>query len=372
MSSGWSVDTTKSVTRPLTAAERGDMTTKRYNGNGGYGLDDWLELGLSMANGAYNIASAQESKATQASWRREDQAREDSVLQRSRADAQKAGFSPLAALSSNLGSSASPIPVDTRANVNSPLSDIANRRYLREQLAMQRQLAQSQISNTDADTRDKNASADVNEATTAVQILKAKAELDGMIANNNISTAQVVKYLNDMKSEGISDNVIDSLLAQFESSPTTPAVSASDLSGNKLTDATIAKLKSDKSLTDDYHALQSTIASEYNLESNKELRSALGDAQKLSAEYEAKLRQLDYDNQNADWTVNIPSYVMDDGRVMTEEVTGKPYEIINKYNLFFKKYEKSYDAREIRVNPTESNGIVKSIKSFLELFKGFI
>lgn len=350
---------------------RGDMTTKHYNGNGGYHLDDWLELGLSMANGAYNIASAQESKATQASWRKEDQAREDSVLQRARIDAGKAGFSPLAALSSNLGSSASPTPVDTRTNVNSPLSAIANRKYLREQLAMQRQLAQSQISNTDADTRDKNASADVNEATTAVQILKAKAELDGMIADNSLSTAQIVKYLNDMKSEGISDNVIDSLLSQFQSSPTTPTVSASDLSGNKLTDATIAKLKSDKDLTDDYHALQSTIASEYNLQSNKDLRSALGDAQKLSAEYEAKLKELDYNNQNATWTVAIPVNILDDGIVQTQTITGKPYEIIQKYNLFFRKYEKSYDARDIRMNPTESNGIVKSIKSFLDLFKGW-
>lgn len=338
-------------------------------------VGDVLNFGLGLANAGYTIYNDQRAIDLQNAWRAEDQAREDSTLQRSRLDAEKAGFSPLAALSNPVGSTASPVPVGSSpapfGSAQSALSTAANNKLAREQAEMNKQFVVSQISNVDADTRDKNASADVNEATTAVQILKAKAELDSMIQNNNITEAQIVKYLNDMKSEGISDSVIDSLLSQFGATPNTPSISASDLAGNTLTAATISKLRSEKDLTDDYHRLQSTISSEYNLQSNKELRSALGEAQALSAKYEAMLRELDYNNQNATWTVEVPVNITDSGQVVTQSITGKPYEILNKYNLFFKKYEKSFDVRDIRTNPTES-GPVKSIKSFLELFKGWL
>ena len=336
-------------------------------------VGDVLNFGLGLANAGYTIYNDQRITDLQNQWRFEDQAREDSTLQRSRIDAEKAGFSPLAALSNPVGSTASPVPVGSSANpfssAQSAISTAATNKLAREQAEMARQLTDSQISNIDADTRDKNASADVNESTSAVQILKAKVELDNMIRDGQMSTSQIVGYLNDLKSQGVSDTVIDSLLASFEPESQNPAayLSGSKLTGNPLTNATVDKLKSDKSLVDDYHSLQATIASEYNMQSNKDLRDALGKAQKLASEYEAKLKQLDYNNQNALWTVDVPVNITDDGRVITQSLTGKPYEVINKYNLFFKKYEKSFDARDIRTDPTES-GPVKSIKSFLQLF----
>lgn len=336
-------------------------------------VGDVLNFGLGLANAGYTIYNDQRITDLQNQWRFEDQAREDSTLQRSRIDAEKAGFSPLAALSNPVGSTASPVPVGSSANpfssAQSAISTAATNKLAREQAEMARQLTDSQISNIDADTRDKNASADVNESTSAVQILKAKVELDNMIRDGQMSTSQIVGYLNDLKSQGVSDTVIDSLLASFEPESQNPAayLSGSKLTGNPLTNATVDKLKSDKSLVDDYHSLQATIASEYNMQSNKDLRDALGKAQKLASEYEAKLKELDYNNQNALWTVDVPVNITDDGRVITQSLTGKPYEVINKYNLFFKKYEKSFDARDIRTDPTES-GPVKSIKSFLQLF----
>lgn len=336
-------------------------------------VGDVLNFGLGLANAGYTIYNDQRITDLQNQWRFEDQAREDSTLQRSRIDAEKAGFSPLAALSNPVGSTASPVPVGSSANpfssAQSAISTAATNKLAREQAEMARQLTDSQISNIDADTRDKNASADVNESTSAVQILKAKVELDNMIRDGQMSTSQIVGYLNDLKSQGVSDTVIDSLLASFEPESQNPAayLSGSKLTGNPLTNATVAKLKADKSLVDDYHSLQATIAYEYNMQSNKDLRDALGKAQKLASEYEAKLKELDYNNQNALWTVDVPVNITDDGRVITQSLTGKPYEVINKYNLFFKKYEKSFDARDIRTDPTES-GPVKSIKSFLQLF----
>lgn len=336
-------------------------------------VGDVLNFGLGLANAGYTIYNDQRITDLQNQWRFEDQAREDSTLQRSRIDAEKAGFSPLAALSNPVGSTASPVPVGSSANpfssAQSAISTAATNKLAREQAEMARQLTDSQISNIDADTRDKNASADVNESTSAVQILKAKVELDNMIRDGQMSTSQIVGYLNDLKSQGVSDTVIDSLLASFEPESQNPAayLSGSKLTGNPLTNATVAKLKADKSLVDDYHSLQATIASEYNMQSNKDLRDALGKAQKLASEYEAKLKELDYNNQNALWTVDVPVNITDDGRVITQSLTGKPYEVVNKYNLFFKKYEKSFDARDIRTDPTES-GPVKSIKSFLQLF----
>ena len=336
-------------------------------------VGDVLNFGLGLANAGYTIYNDQRITDLQNQWRFEDQAREDSTLQRSRIDAEKAGFSPLAALSNPVGSTASPVPVGSSANpfssAQSAISTAATNKLAREQAEMARQLTDSQISNIDADTRDKNASADVNESTSAVQILKAKVELDNMIRDGQMSTSQIVGYLNDLKSQGVSDTVIDSLLASFEPESQNPAayLSGSKLTGNPLTNATVDKLKADKSLVDDYHSLQATIASEYNMQSNKDLRDALGKAQKLASEYEAKLKELDYNNQNALWTVDVPVNITDDGRVITQSLTGKPYEVINKYNLFFKKYEKSFDARDIRTDPTES-GPVKSIKSFLQLF----
>ena len=310
-------------------------------------VGDVLNFGLGLANAGYTIYNDQRITDLQNQWRFEDQAREDSTLQRSRIDAEKAGFSPLAALSNPVGSTASPVPVGSSANpfssAQSAISTAATNKLAREQAEMARQLTDSQISNIDADTRDKNASADVNESTSAVQILKAKVELDNMIRDGQMSTSQIVGYLNDLKSQGVSDTVIDSLLASFEPESQNPAayLSGSKLTGNPLTNATVDKLKSDKSLVDDYHSLQATIASEYNMQSNKDLRDALGKAQKLASEYEAKLKELDYNNQNALWTVDVPVNITDDGRVITQSLTGKPYEVINKYNLFFKKYEKS-------------------------------
>lgn len=338
-------------------------------------VGDVLNFGLGLANAGYTIYNDQRMIDTQNQWRAEDQAREDSTLQRSRADAEKAGFSPLAALSNPVGSSASPVPVGASdspfSSAQSALGAAANNKLAREQAEMAKQLTESQISNVNADTRDKNASADVNESTTAVQVLRAKAELDSMIQNNNITEAQIVRYLNDMKAEGISDNVIDSLLSQFGATPYTPTVSSGDLSGNKLTSATIDKLKSDKALTDDYHSLQSTIASEYNFQSNKDLRSALGEAQKLAAEYEAKLKELDYKNQNATWTVEVP-VMTDSGVARMQKLTGKPYEIIHKYAIYFENYANARQDRDWINDPTESNEVVKSIKSFLNMFKGWL
>lgn len=337
--------------------------------------------GVNVANGIMNYRSQQETNALNERLLRESWRRDDTAFSRAYDDITSKGFSPLAALGQSFGNTN---PMSLQApQMNMDLSSAAGAigssadRLLSKRVAKAQQetadkVANAQVNNLEADTRDKNASADVNESTTAVQVLKAKAELDSMIQNNNMTEAQIVRYLNDMKSEGISDSVIDSLLSQFQAHPNNPAISSGDLSGNKLTAATISKLNSDKQLTDDYHSLQSTIASEYNQQSNVDLRSALGTAQKLSADYEAKLKELDYNNQNATWTVDIPVNITDDGSVLTEKVTGKPFEIINKYNLFFKKYERSFDARELRMNPTESNGIVKSIKSFLELFKGWL
>lgn len=340
-------------------------------------VGDVLNFGLGLANAGYTIYNDQRMIDTQNRWRAEDQAREDATLQRSRADAEKAGYSPLAALSNPVGSSASPVPVGSSdapfGSAQSALSTAANNKLAREQAAMAKQLTESQIDNTDADTRDKNASADVNEATSAVQILRAKVELDNMIRDGQMSTSQIVGYLNDLKSQGVSDNVIDSLLASFDSEPQNPAayLSSSDLSGNTLTVETINKLKSDKALTDDYHKLQSTIASEYNLQSNRDLRAALGDAQKLAAEYEAKLKQLDYNNQNAVWTVEVP-VMTDSGVARMQKLTGKPYEILHKYSLFFQNYAYAKEDRDWINDPTESNEVVKSIKSFLNIFKDWL
>lgn len=340
-------------------------------------VGDVLNFGLGLANAGYTIYNDQRMIELQNQWRSEDQAREDSTLQRSRIDAEKAGFSPLAALSNPVGSSASPVPVGTSdapfGSAQSALSAAANNKLAREQAAMSRQLTESQIDNTNADTRDKNASADVNEATSAVQILKAKVELDNMIRDGQMTTAQIVGYLNDLKSQGVSDNVINSLLASFEAEPQNPAsyLSGESLAGNSLTSATVDKLKSEKSLTDDYHSLQATIASEYNMQSNKDLRAALGDAQKLAAEYEAKLKELDYNNQNATWTIEVP-VMTDSGVARMQKLTGKPYEIIHKYAVFFENYAHAKEDRDWVNNPTESNEVMKSIKSFLDLFKGWL
>ena len=140
-------------------------------------VGDVLNFGLGLANAGYTIYNDQRITDLQNQWRFEDQAREDSTLQRSRIDAEKAGFSPLAALSNPVGSTASPVPVGSSANpfssAQSAISTAATNKLAREQAEMARQLTDSQISNIDADTRDKNASADVNESTSAVQILKA-------------------------------------------------------------------------------------------------------------------------------------------------------------------------------------------------------
>lgn len=339
-----------------------------------------VNSGVNLATGIMNYRAQQDTNAQNERLLRESWARDDKAFSRAYDDITSKGFSPLAALGQSFGNT-NPMSLESpQLNFGSGLEPFTNAvgsaadRYLaKKQQAVADKIADSQIKNVDADTRDKNASADVNEATSAVQILKAKVELDNMIRDGQMSTSQIVGYLNDLKSQGVSDSVIDSLLASFEPESQNPAayLSSSSLSGNTLTNATISKLKSDKALTDDYHSLQSTIASEYNMQSNKDLRSSLGEAQKLAAEYEAKLKELDYNNQNALWTVDVPVNITDDGSVVTKSITGKPYEVVNKFNLFFKKYEKSFDARDIRVNPTES-GPVKSIKSFLELFKGWL
>ena len=334
--------------------------------------------GVNIATGIMNYRQQQDTNALNERLLRESWSRDDHAFSRAYDDITSKGFSPLAALGQSFGNT-NPMSLEApqlsmdlspaAGAIGASADRLLSKRIAKAQQEVAEKVADSQIKNVDADTRDKNASADVNEATSAVQILKAKVELDNMIRDGQMSTSQIVGYLNDLKSQGVSDSVIDSLLASFEPESQNPAayLSGSKLTGNLLTNATVDKLKADKSLVDDYHSLQATIASEYNMQSNKDLRDALGKAQKLASEYEAKLKELDYNNQNALWTVDVPVNITDDGRVITQSLTGKPYEVINKYNLFFKKYEKSFDARDIRTDPTES-GPVKSIKSFLQLF----
>ena len=177
-------------------------------------------IALGAMNGAYNIANDAINRDTQDRWRKEDQEREDTAITRTVDDAQRAGFSPLVATSAMLGSSASPTPVsstsDPFGSAASAVDNAVSQKLQAEAQKMQKQLVESQIANIDADTRDKNASAAVNEGTVETQILKAKSELESMIQGGNFTKAQITKYINDLKANGMDSQMIDTLLKSFQ------------------------------------------------------------------------------------------------------------------------------------------------------------
>lgn len=197
-----------------------------------------LNSGVQLFNSISNYNSQRDINQANIDMTKESWSRDDKSFSRAYDDIVSKGFSPLAALGQSFGNTnpaslSAPLLSGDLSSVASGAESMASRALERKSQEVAKNIADAQVNNLDADTRNKNASADVNEATTAVQVLKAKAELDGLIQSNNMSETQIVKYLNDMKSEGISDSVIDSLLSQFRANPNNPTISAGDLSGNK-------------------------------------------------------------------------------------------------------------------------------------------
>lgn len=210
--------------------------------------------GVNVATGIMNYRQQQDTNALNERLLRESWARDDKSFSRAYDDITSKGFSPLAALGQSFGNT-NPMSLESpRLDFGSGLESATNAigssadRFLaKKQQEVAERVAESQIRNVDADTRDKNASADVNESTSAVQILKAKVELDNMIRDGQMTTAQIVGYLNDLKSQGISDSVIDSLLSSFEAEPQNPAayLSGEKLTGNKLLNKEYDKIVQD-------------------------------------------------------------------------------------------------------------------------------
>lgn len=200
-----------------------------------------VSSGVSVYSGIQNRDEQRNTNAKNEQLLRESWARDDTAFSRAYNDITSKGFSPLAALGQSFGNTnpmslqAPTLSMDTSSLTAGAQGAYSNYIAKKQQETADR-IADSQIKNVDADTRDKNASADVNESTSAVQILKAKVELDNMIRDGQMSTSQIVGYLNDLKSQGVSDSVINSLLASFEPEPQNPAayLSADKLSGNRL------------------------------------------------------------------------------------------------------------------------------------------
>lgn len=212
--------------------------------------------GVNLATGIMNYRQQQDTNALNERLLRESWARDDKSFSRAYDDITSKGFSPLAALGQSFGNTnpmsleAPQLSMDLSSAtgaIGASADRLLSKRIAKAQQEVAEKVADSQIKNVDADTRDKNASADVNESTSAVQILKAKVELDNMIRDGQMSTSQIVGYLNDLKSQGVSDNVVDSLLASFEAEPQNPAayLSASSLSGNKLLNKEYDKIVQD-------------------------------------------------------------------------------------------------------------------------------
>lgn len=211
-----------------------------------------ISSGVSVYNGVQNRNEQRNTNARNEELLRESWARDDKAFSRAYDDITSKGFSPLAALGQSFGNTnpmsleAPQLSMDTSSLVSGAQGAYSNYIAKKQQETADR-IAESQIRNVDADTRDKNASADVNESTSAVQILKAKVELDNMIRDGQMTTSQIVGYLNDLKSQGVSDSVIDSLLASFDAEPQNPAayLSGNKLNGNKLLTAEYEKVVQD-------------------------------------------------------------------------------------------------------------------------------
>lgn len=212
--------------------------------------------GVNVATGIMNYRQQQDTNALNERLLRESWSRDDKAFSRAYDDITSKGFSPLAALGQSFGNTnpmsleAPQLSMDLSSAtgaIGSSADRLLSKRVAKAQEDIARKVADAQINNLESDTRDKNASADVNEATSAVQILKAKVELNNMIRDGQMSTAQIVGYLNDLKSQGVSDTVIDSLLASFEAEPQNPAayLSGEALTGNKLLNSEYDKIVQD-------------------------------------------------------------------------------------------------------------------------------
>lgn len=334
-------------------------------------------IGFGIWQNVQNQKNVESTNAQNQSNLEEAWERDDSELQRRKNDALAAGFSPVAALG---GSSGNTNPISLSApevdysGVSESVGNFAQSLSQKRELDIMQKSANASNEKVKAETESIETQNLVDKATAKIKVLRQAAELQQLYLNNDLSAQSYVAGLMELKSAGLSDDYIETVLNNVSSNQNGAirVTNVNDkIASNKLTDATISKLQADKNLTDDYHSLQATIAAEYNLKSNKDLRSALGDAQKLASEYEAKLKELDYNNQNATWTVEVP-VMTDSGVARMQKLTGKPYEIIHKYAIYFDNYAHAKEDRDWINDPTESNEVLKSIKSFLDMFKGWL
>ena len=178
-----------------------------------------ISLITSGVGTAVNAAQQNQTNLKNEELLRESWKRDDSQMQRAKADAEAAGFSPLATLGNMPGNTnptqMQPVQIDTNG-IQNALSGTVDRVAQRKAQITQDKLTEAQVGQAEEDTRGKKLDNDLKEQTFNTKVMQEVATLNELRKKNDITDAQYWAYLADMKARGMSNEFINTMIAQKE------------------------------------------------------------------------------------------------------------------------------------------------------------
>lgn len=289
-------------------------------------------VGAILNHKSVSDTNEQNKELTHEAW-----ARDDSALQRSKADAQAAGFSPLAALGTPAGNSA-PLQMQAPHIDTSFMGKAGDQLLSGYQAKTQRKLADAQVTKSDEETKGLKLDNQLKSATLTSNIAKNVTELIKMKRENDISQAEFVALLQNMKADGLSNEMVDTII---KNSADEGHYSSSDISPSAMTTNELAQLSSTTGLNNALKELNGYLKSDvYPSE------KSLVDVQKKLADYEEAIAGIDsryYSTApGADFYLEYP-VITDGDKLEWKRITGDSKTSRREiYQKVADKYEQFY------------------------------
>lgn len=286
---------------------------------------------------AVESTNEQNRELTERAWERDDM-----QLQRARQDAEKAGFSPLAALSSNLTNSAPATmqaPSYDYSGIGQGIGEIAKGPALAKQAKTQRELQRAQIAQIHEQSRGVKLDNMLKHSTFRNNVLKNGFETMKLLEearSQKLSNAQVAAIL---RANGYSQDQAEKLsgIADVPIDKTTQA----DILNTKASTSVLNKQESYIEAQKNYTNLQYTINSseykEWNADTARLARTMMYNLQKSLGEYESYLNNVRVKTLGERQQFSIPVSVDADGYIVYQDLYCSYAEYLVRWEDFLKR-----------------------------------
>lgn len=330
--------------------------TPYAGGAGGTAIGSLVGGLFNLIGSGINYGAQQQANIKNEELLRESWARDDSQIQRARKDAEAAGFSPLAALGNmpgNTNPTTMQAPQLDTSGISNSIEGALNRKQAYDAMRQQQALIDAQVKGAQEDTRGKELDNDLKEQTFNTKVMQEVTALNEMRKKNDISDAQYWAYLADMKARGMSNDFIDTMIAQKEAGYSAEKQTASNINADLNTQE--ARLSSRASRIAQ-EALNNVgirwggkngetpldkALEEYWSKENIDARTAATAATKAMQEALEEQGKADKEFWSREYKIKVPTYTSD-GKLAWHEYTGTPKQIELMYKSLTDEFAKMY------------------------------